>query len=119
MPGYYFDWNAREISLEQWMALRMRPFHVGLTDLGRLGRVSTVWLGLDHGFGSGPPVIFETMVFGGPLDQEMERYCTWESAVTGHEFMVMRLTSLAGKTEKTRPLIHKGHKPKGAGFRGF
>lgn len=26
-------------------------------------RVSTVFLGLDHGFGDGPPVLFETMVF--------------------------------------------------------
>lgn len=25
--------------------------------------VSTVWIGLDHNFGAGPPLIFETMVF--------------------------------------------------------
>lgn len=26
-------------------------------------RLSTVWLGLDHNYGSGPPLIFETMLF--------------------------------------------------------
>jgi hypothetical protein len=26
-------------------------------------RISTVWLGLDHRWGEGPPVIFETMIF--------------------------------------------------------
>lgn len=32
---------------------------------GTTTNVSTVWLGLDHGFGSGRLEIFETMVFGG------------------------------------------------------
>jgi hypothetical protein len=47
--------------------------------------VSTVFLGLDHRFGSdGPPIIFETMVFGGPFDQQGERYSTWAEAEAGH-----------------------------------
>lgn len=50
--------------------------------------ISTVFLGLDHSFGSGPPLLFETMVFGGPLDQEMDRYTTWEEAEIGHKVMV-------------------------------
>ena len=33
--------------------------------------LSTVWLGLDHGHGIGPPLIFETMRFAGELS-EME-----------------------------------------------
>ena len=50
--------------------------------------VSTVFLGMDHRYGSdGPPVLFETMVFGGELDQEQEHYCTWDEAVAGHEAM--------------------------------
>lgn len=28
-------------------------------------RVSTVWLGLDHNWGGGEPLLFETMSFGG------------------------------------------------------
>jgi hypothetical protein len=53
--------------------------------------VSTVFLGVDHSFGEGPPLIFETLVFGGPLDQEMERYSTMEQALAGHEAMVERV----------------------------
>lgn len=47
--------------------------------------VSTVFLGLDHSMNSGPPVLFETMIFGGKEDQYCERYCTWEEAEKGHE----------------------------------
>jgi hypothetical protein len=55
------------------------------------GRVSTIWLGIDHNFsGTGPPLIFETMVFPprswGELD--MERYPAEAKALKGHEFMV-------------------------------
>ena len=55
-------------------------------------RVSTVFLGLDHRFGaSGPPILFETMVFGGALDQDEKRYCTWDEAALGHLAMVARV----------------------------
>lgn len=47
--------------------------------------VSTVFLGLDHNFfGSSRPILYETMVFGGPLDQEQERYATRDEALAGH-----------------------------------
>lgn len=46
--------------------------------------VSTVFLGLDHNWGDGRPLIFETMVFGGKYDQECERYSTEAEAVAGH-----------------------------------
>lgn len=54
--------------------------------------ISTVFLYLNHRFGpDGPPLIFETMVFGGELDQECERYSTWAEAIAGHEAMVERV----------------------------
>lgn len=54
--------------------------------------VSTVFLGLDHNFtGEGPPILFETMVFGGEFDEEQVRYATWDEAAEGHEQMVARL----------------------------
>lgn len=47
--------------------------------------VSTVFLGVDHGLmEDGPPVVFESMVFGGPMDQHQDRYCTWDEAMKGH-----------------------------------
>lgn len=46
--------------------------------------ISTTFLGLDHQFGDGPPLIFETLVFGGDYDGEMERYSTIAEAKEGH-----------------------------------
>lgn len=55
-------------------------------------RVSTVWLGIDHGYGFlrphgrefGPPLIFETMVFGGAHDGYSDRYSSQPDALNGH-----------------------------------
>jgi hypothetical protein len=58
--------------------------------------VSTVFLGIDHNFyGRGAPLLFETMVFGGPLDQECQRYSTWDQAEAGHMAMVERVKDLS------------------------
>lgn len=50
--------------------------------------VSTVFLQSDHGFGNGPPMLFETLVFGGDHDDLMRRYTTWDEAVAGHAEVV-------------------------------
>ena len=55
--------------------------------------VSTVFLGLDHNWSNGPPILWETLVFGkGPLKDEMTR-CggTREQAEAMHEAMVKRV----------------------------
>lgn len=46
-------------------------------------RISTIFLGLNHGF-FGPPLWFETMVFGGRFDGFIDRYQTWSEAEVGH-----------------------------------
>lgn len=46
--------------------------------------VSTVFLGLNHGF-FGEDLWFETMIFGGPNDEYCERYPTLEAAKAGHQ----------------------------------
>lgn len=57
---------------------------VDYTEIGDI-RISTVFLGIDHNYTEqGPPILFETMIFGGEHDQYQERYCTKEEAVTGH-----------------------------------
>ena len=64
---------------------------VAKTEVGDT-KISTVFLGLDHSFsGDGPPILFETMVFGVPLDGEMNRYATWDEAEKGHAVMVERV----------------------------
>ena len=50
--------------------------------------VSTVFLGLDHSFGDGPPLLFETMIFGGEHDQYQELFETWDQAEEGHTVAV-------------------------------
>lgn len=49
--------------------------------------VSTVFLALDHSFGDGPPLLFETMVFRDGNDDECERCSTWEEAEAQHKRM--------------------------------
>ena len=59
------------------------------TALGRGVRVSTIFLGLDHRFvGGGPPLLFETMIFGGERDGAQWRYATWDEAIMGHDAAV-------------------------------
>jgi hypothetical protein len=71
-------------------------------------RVSTVFLGIDHGYGvSGPPLLFETMIFKpdhpqqprvfvAHWDTQFRRYATWAEAEAGHRAIVAEFrTALA------------------------
>jgi hypothetical protein len=70
--------------------------------------LSTVFLGLDHSFGAGPPLYFETMAFDesdvrtntigdrsythtATVDDVFERYSTWEAAELGHAEWLAKL----------------------------
>jgi hypothetical protein len=54
--------------------------------------VSTVFLGVDHNYGDGPPLLFETMVFVEGKDVgTCVRYATWDEALAGHERICERL----------------------------
>lgn len=56
-------------------------------------RVSTVFLGIDHSFCEGRPLLFETMAFkvGSWSELVAERYSTWEEAEAGHKEIVARV----------------------------
>ena len=56
---------------------------VAITEIDGVN-VSTVFLGLDHSFGGGAPMLFETMIFGGEHDQYQKRCSTWEQAEAMH-----------------------------------
>lgn len=72
-------------SLEEWArAFETMDRHVAKTQIGEVG-VSTVFLGIDHNFGDGPPLLFETMIFGGEHDEWQERCSTWREAEEQHE----------------------------------
>lgn len=59
--------------------------HVARDELPGDVLVSTVFLALDHAdWQVGPPVLWETMVFGGPLNGAQERYVSRADAAAGH-----------------------------------
>ena len=71
-------------------------------------RVSTVFLGIDHAFpGVSEPMLFETMVFGGDLDQHCDRCSTWEAAEKMHELWIEKVKlsakSAGGQHQATNP----------------
>jgi hypothetical protein len=75
---------------------------VGYTQITSEIAVSTVFLGLDHRFfGKGPPILFETLVFGGPLDGEGGRYSSYDDAETGHRMMVAKARAAIGQRVKS------------------
>lgn len=83
-PSLYFNREGAPIGLGDWSYLRenFSP-HVAETQVDDAW-ISTVWLGLDHGFGFGAPLIFETMIFGGPLSDFQARYYDEADALRGH-----------------------------------
>jgi hypothetical protein len=66
--------------------------------------VSTVFLSIDHNFGGeGPPILWETMVFGGPLAGEEERYSSRAEAEAGHRNMVDRVRAAGPASPSESP----------------
>lgn len=51
-------------------------------------KVSTVDLGIDHSFGFGKPLYYETMIFSdnarNPFEYYQDRYTTQKEAIKGH-----------------------------------
>lgn len=69
---------------------------VALTELPDGWSVSTVFIGIDHGIGDGPPLVFETMVFdddGHSVD--LYRWPTWAEAEQGHGWVLRELVAHA------------------------
>lgn len=88
----WYDREGRPIDMLMYAVLRGDPeyFRVAEDLVGHFS-VSTVWLGLDHNYmGQGPPLIFETMVFGTDprlpwWEEWQQRYATREGAEKGHK----------------------------------
>lgn len=66
--------------------------------------VSTVFLGVDHRFGDGKgePILWETMIFGGPHDGFTGRYSSRADAVDGHARAVEMARRREGDRKATR-----------------
>ncbi len=92
----YYDRNGDEITQLEW-GLKIQDWDykiVRQTEVMGL-EVSTVWMGINSSIGGGPPVIFETMVFGAAegtvWDDFQARYCTEEEALKDHFKLVREI----------------------------
>jgi len=83
--GLWYDRAGQAIGVAEMVRLcRDHDYRVvARTFVGRV-EVATVWLGFDHSFRGRVPVLFETRVFGGRMDEYHRRYTTEEAAVAGH-----------------------------------
>ena len=92
---YVLDTNGepvKELDLIKWASRFNGADRILAQDKVGDVNVSTVFLGIDHSFGDGPPVLWETMIFGGKHDQFQERCSTWDQAEQMHK----RACQLAG-----------------------
>lgn len=77
--------EPKPVSFTEWFEwFETADRHVGNTVVGKV-HISTIFLSIDHSFGSGKPLLFETMIFGGKHDQYQTRCTTWDEAVKMHE----------------------------------
>lgn len=95
MKFYILDGNGDPVAVDLmtfalWFEANDDARVVKKSDIGSV-TVSTVFLGLN--LGVGPPILWETMVFGGELDGEQERYTSKEDALVGHERMMARVSA--------------------------
>jgi len=70
----------------RWFEKSQKKRIVKQTQITRQKLLSTVFLGLDHGWGNTKkPVLFETMLFVRGKGKIVERYCTYTKAENGHK----------------------------------
>lgn len=94
--GEYYARDGREITFDEYVKIARGGKRVAETTLPDGKWVSTVWLGLNHQYYDGPPLIFETMVFESREmlhEVDCRRYSTEEAAKDGHDRMVARWTA--------------------------
>lgn len=93
---YVLDVNHRPVpaTLHEWGIFfeNLENRLVNWTQVTSQITVSTVFLGVDYRyFGKGPPLLFETLIFGGgPLDQMCWRYLSWDDAEAGHQAAIRK-----------------------------
>lgn len=108
MSNYYrrVGRNVERVSMQDWVLqhaedVRMsKLFGQSLDWGGSHGNllVSTVFLGIDHRFGrEGKPLLYETMVFGLPWDEEVQWRCsTYEEAMAQHTYLWLSCLTFIG-----------------------
>lgn len=90
VPERYFDKDLNPITAAQWLRLfgNLKYRFVAMDEIeSEDTRVFTIWEGMDAKDRE-PPLIFESMVFGGPLNFVSQRYATLQQALDGHAELV-------------------------------
>lgn len=77
-----------------WAANMEANRRVALTEIRGRGLLAPVEVEVSTVFVGIMPLPFESMIFGGPLDQTEDRYATWAQAIEGHAAMVARVKAL-------------------------
>lgn len=107
---YKLDAQNRAVPVEdllEWGKWFEENDRVVAQDYAGVFKISTVFLGLDHGW-DGPPVLWETMIFNDPIEREhQQRYTSWEDAVDGHWDAVKWCTNETKWMEWLPPLVYK------------
>lgn len=116
----YYDLNGQPIDLWAWCRLfetasRIPPGEPGTRYIaednvelpgGDHAHVSTVWLGINHNWGTGVPLIFETMIFWETgnygSDDYQVRTPTREAALAAHDQAVEHARNLGQVLAKDR-----------------
>jgi hypothetical protein len=111
VSSYYYDRAGAPISRERCKQMMGADEYrrIGLTELDR-AVVATSWMGSNWRPGGGdPPLIFETLVYGGPLDLLGDRYATECEAIAGHDQWVAKVRAAIAREDaddaKRPPLV--------------
>lgn len=96
MDAFNYVLQGREPVIEpdfdKWAAFMSSDARVvAKTTVGDI-LISTVFLGINHDYWGGPPLLFETMIFGGHegVDEDQQRCSTWEQAEAKHAAAVQK-----------------------------
>lgn len=120
----YFNRQGEPIDLDAWSTLFNDWDYRQIADTQVEGfRVSTVWLGIDHGWREDmPPIIFETMVFGDEVEMEIfgrtqtvhvsadefsRRYSTEPEARLGHSEVCDEIRALFAGADAVEDVTRK------------
>jgi hypothetical protein len=89
----------------QWMG--ENDTRVKISQVNESIEVSTVFLGIAHGFeNSKIPILFESMVFSDDNhDNYCVRYATWDDAEKGHDNIVNLLNNEVDSAKKSSSLL--------------
>ena len=94
-PYYKLDESGEPVVCEDmlewalWFGTSHESRVIAKTELPSGAVVSTVFIGIDHAFRGGDPVLWETMLFGGEYDLACDRYRSRNEALVGHEMWVL------------------------------